>query len=75
MPEGAPEYSDATAQAIDAEVREIIAEQYRVARDILVQRRAVLEKAAELLLEKEKIDGDELKRLAGEAATADTGGN
>jgi cell division protease FtsH len=70
LPEGAPDYSQATAETIDAEVREIIAGQYRVARDILVQRRAVLEKAVALLLEKEKIDGETLRRLAADAPPA-----
>jgi cell division protease FtsH len=63
MPEGRPEYSDATAETIDDEVYQIISAQYQVARDILERRRPVLEKAAVLLLEKEKIDGEELQRL------------
>jgi ATP-dependent Zn protease len=40
-----------------------------VAREILERRRSVLEKAAALLLEKEKIDGEELKRLVAESET------
>lgn len=67
MPEGRPEYSEATAETIDEEVRQIIGVQYQVARDILERRRTVLEKAALLLLEKEKIDGEELKRLVAES--------
>jgi cell division protease FtsH len=67
-PEGRPEYSEATAEVIDAEVREIINARYGVAREILERRRAVLEKAATLLIEKEKIDGEELKRLVAEGA-------
>ena len=58
MLEGSPEYSQATAETIDGEVREIISGQYRVAREILGKRRTVLEKAAVVLLEKEKIDGE-----------------
>ncbi len=69
MPEGTPEYSQATAETIDAEVHEIIAGQFRVAHDILVKRRPVLEKAAAVLLEKEKIDGEELKHLADEVSS------
>ena len=63
MPDGPPDYSQATAEAIDAEVRDIISAQYQVARDILVRRRPALEAAAALLLEKEKIDGGELRQL------------
>jgi cell division protease FtsH len=66
MPDGRTEYSEATAETIDEEVREIIGAQYQVAREILERRRPVLEKAAALLLEKEKIDGEELKRLVAE---------
>ncbi|MDD2604661.1 MAG: ATP-dependent zinc metalloprotease FtsH [Desulfobacteraceae bacterium] len=66
MPDGRTEYSEATAETIDEEVREIIGAQYQVARKILERRRPVLEKAAALLLEKEKIDGEELKRLVAE---------
>jgi cell division protease FtsH len=67
MPESPPEYSEATAETIDAEVRQIITAQYQVARDILGGRRQVLDKAALLLLEKEKIDGEELKRLVAQS--------
>jgi cell division protease FtsH len=67
MPEGRTDYSEATAETIDEEVREIIVAQYQVAREILERRRPVLEKAAALLLEKEKIDGEELKRLVEES--------
>jgi len=63
MPESRPDYSEATAETIDEEVRQIIGTQYQVAREILERRRPVLESAAALLLEKEKIDGEELKRL------------
>jgi len=69
MPEGRTDYSEATAETIDEEVREIISAQYQVAREILERRRPVLEKAAALLLEKEKIDGEELKRLVAESET------
>ncbi len=65
--EGAADYSEATAELIDNEVREIITEQYAKALEILKGKRDILEKAARLLLEKEKIDGGELKALMGEA--------
>ncbi|MDY6857160.1 MAG: ATP-dependent zinc metalloprotease FtsH [Thermodesulfobacteriota bacterium] len=57
------EYSEATAKLIDEEVREIIEQEFSNALEILNQRRNTLEKGALLLLEKEKIDGEELKAL------------
>jgi len=59
------EYSEATAQMIDAEVKEISDAQYAKALDILRGKRDILEKAAHVLLDKEKIHGDELKKLMG----------
>ncbi len=57
------DYSPATAEAIDREVREIIGREYRRARDILADKRAVLLKGAQRLLEQEKIDGEEIRVL------------
>jgi len=65
MPQGCQEISQATAELIDNEVREIISGQYRKALEILKEKRTVLEKGAQLLLEKEKIEGEELKALMG----------
>lgn len=59
----AAEYSEATAELIDDEVREIISTQYARALDILRGKKQFLEKVARILLEKEKIDGEELKAL------------
>jgi cell division protease FtsH len=61
--EGAVEYSEATAEVIDNEVREIISDQYSKALEILGEKKDVLERGAKLLLEKEKMDGEELKAL------------
>jgi cell division protease FtsH len=61
--EGAKEYSDSTAELIDNEVREIIREQYSKALEILTGQKDILKKGADLLLEKEKIEGEELKAL------------
>jgi len=66
--EGAGEYSEATARVIDEEVREIIGSQYARAVEILQGHRDTLDRGAKLLLEKEKIDGDELKALMGEVS-------
>jgi cell division protease FtsH len=61
--EGAVEYSEATAEMIDDEVRSIVSEQYSRALEILEDKKGVLEEGVKLLLEKEKIDGKELKTL------------
>ena len=61
--EGAGEYSEATAELIDTEVREIINVQYSRAMEIIGEKREILVKGAKILLEKEKIEGEELKAL------------
>jgi len=65
---GATDYSEATAELIDNEVRSIIDDQHSKAREILNAKKDVLEKGARLLLEKEKIDGEELKAIMGIAS-------
>jgi cell division protease FtsH len=60
------DYSNATAEAIDQEISAIIAREYARAIEILKSKRSLLEKGAALLLEKEKIDGPELKALVAE---------
>ncbi len=61
--EGAVEYSEATAELIDSEVREIISNQYKRTMEILLEKRGILEDGAKILLEKEKIEGDEFNTL------------
>jgi cell division protease FtsH len=61
--EGAVEYSEATAEMIDSEVREIIGNQYSRTMEILGEKRDVLDQGAKILLEKEKIEGDEFIAL------------
>jgi cell division protease FtsH len=67
QPPGEPpfrgEYSDQTARAIDDEVRRIIDEQRDRATEILSQRHEVLLRAAQVLLAKETISGQELRDL------------
>jgi cell division protease FtsH len=62
MPAGG-EYSEATAEIIDEEIKEIVSKQYERAVEILRGKRSVLDRGAAMLLEKEKIDGDQLKAL------------
>ncbi len=65
------EYSEATAELIDKEVRDIISKQYLAARTILEKRRDLLERSTETLLSKETIAGEELKAMAAEMQEAD----
>jgi cell division protease FtsH len=57
------EYSEATSEVIDGEIKEIIDEQYAKATKILRGKREILDSGAEILLQHEKIDGEELKAL------------
>jgi cell division protease FtsH len=68
MPEAGGEYSEATAEAIDGEIKAIIGAQYGRALEILKRRRSVLESSVSVLLEKETIEGAELKALMAEVA-------
>jgi cell division protease FtsH len=63
--QGGGEYSEATAETIDKEIKDIISVQYQRALDILREKKDVMDKGAKVLLEKEKIDGEELKALLG----------
>ena len=69
------EYSEKTAQQIDEEMAEMIAETHTEVRKILTEQRPMLEKLARILLEKESIDGEELKKFQDEvrAGTPDDG--
>ena len=58
------DYSEHTSREIDCEVRLLIDEQYERARNLITSQEAILRKAAQVLLEKETISGEELKTLA-----------
>jgi cell division protease FtsH len=57
------DYSEETARTVDDEVRQIIQDQYETALSILNMRKDVLVKGAKLLLEKEKLDKEEIDGL------------
>ncbi len=57
------EYSEKTAQQIDEEMVAMIEETHREVRMILSEQRSMLEKLAGILLEKETIEGGELKEF------------
>jgi cell division protease FtsH len=60
---GDREYSEETARAIDEEVRRIIEETYDRVRALLTQKKETLLRAAELLKQRETLEGEELRRL------------
>ena len=57
------EYSEATAQEIDSEVKRIINEAYAIARDIINANRDKLEVIAVSLLEFETLDGSQVDEI------------
>ena len=57
------DYSEETARKIDEEVKTILEESYEKAKSILTERVEKLKNIASILLEKEIIEGEELKRL------------
>jgi cell division protease FtsH len=57
------DYSEETAREIDSEVRRIIDEQYGRVKRLLGERKAALQRGAQLLLEQEVITGTELKAI------------
>jgi cell division protease FtsH len=61
------EYSEETAREIDEEVARIVQETYARVREILTKRRDDLERLARRLLDKEVVEGEELRDLLGAA--------
>ena len=59
-------YSDATAQTIDEEVKDIIEDARARARDLLQEKRAQLDEMAETLLDREVLGPEELLDILGE---------
>jgi len=57
------DYSEAVAQEIDEEVREIIHEAYKQASDVLTRHREQLDRIAQRLVEVETLDADEFVAL------------
>ena len=56
-------YAESTATTIDEEVKNIVEDCYNKAREIILQYRYVLEKSANLLMEREKIGREEFEAL------------
>jgi len=56
-------YSEETAREIDEEVKKIVKQVYQKVKQILTNKKKTLQKISHLLLEKEVIEGEELKKL------------
>jgi len=60
------DYSESTAEIIDAEIQAIISGEFERAREILRKKQDILVRGAAMLLEREKIEGAELAALMNE---------
>jgi cell division protease FtsH len=69
IPNEAGPFAEETAQLIDREVKRIITDSHGLARRILTERRYTLEAVTRRLLEKEVMDGEELRAIMTETAT------
>lgn len=57
------DFSEETAAMIDDEVKRLVDAAYRCAKDVLTSNRAVLDKLASMLVDKETVDAEELQEL------------
>jgi cell division protease FtsH len=71
MPPGSKDYSEATAQEIDEEVAALVNRAHERAREVLEKERPILEKAAKILLDKEVLEGEELREILNNAQTSE----
>jgi cell division protease FtsH len=67
-------YAEDTAQQIDAEVKRILTEAHDQARQVLRDRRDILDELSTRLLDREVIEGDELRELLGPVPPKDPEG-
>ena len=61
--------SDATAARVDEAVRHIVLSCYAATVELVRQHRSCMDRVVELLIEKESLDGDELRAIVAEFAT------
>nr|WP_199307692.1 MULTISPECIES: ATP-dependent zinc metalloprotease FtsH3 [unclassified Leptolyngbya] len=57
------DFSEETASAIDDEVRNLVEQAYRRAKSVLAENRSVLNQLAQMLVERETVDSEELQEL------------
>jgi cell division protease FtsH len=60
------EYSEDVAAKIDRQVRQILESCYQKAKQILLEHRALLDRLADTLVERETLDGDEFRAIVAE---------
>jgi cell division protease FtsH len=60
------DYSEATAQTIDSEIKRLVDEAYQSAATILGARQTLMERMTEVLLEQETMTSDEIEKLISE---------
>jgi cell division protease FtsH len=66
MPPTSKDYSEATAQEIDREVSGLVERAHNRAKEILEAKKDTLEKVAKVLLDKEVLEGEELRKFLNE---------
>lgn len=57
------DFSEETAAAVDDEVRNLVEQAYRRAKTVLVENRTVLDQLAQMLIDRETVDAEELQEL------------
>jgi cell division protease FtsH len=57
------DFSNETAAAIDEEVKNLVDQAYRRAKEVLLNNRHILDKLADMLVDKETVDADELQEV------------
>lgn len=67
---GAPPVSQSLRECVDAEVKRVVDEQYERGMFLLRSNTYLLDELASLLLEREKVGGEELMKLVNKAAAA-----
>jgi cell division protease FtsH len=60
---GTKDYSEETAREIDDEIRKFIDQSYVKVKTVLIEKKEILERVAQILLEKESIDGEMLRAI------------
>ena len=65
LPNGHRDYSEDTAREIDQEVKQLIDSSYEKVKEMLTQNQERLGSLAKVLLEKETIEGEEIRRVLG----------
>jgi cell division protease FtsH len=71
IPPGSKDYSEATAQEIDREVAKLVNRAHQRAKEVLEAQQVILEKAAKILLEKEVLEGEELREILNSAGKSE----